>query len=335
MKKLMSIIVISMFMLSFVACGTAPVAEETAAEEAPVAEEAAAEEAAAEEAPEADADNPLAGKAVDENGDPYLLGYVLNETSSGWMSANLGYVKSLWERAGGEFVSFVSDYDMNLELSMFDDMKQLEPDVILVHPSDSAAIAPAVQVDRDEGYPVFAVDVGVVGADVDSYIHIDQVELGAACGEFIKSKFSADNPAVIIEIAGGLQQNIAQQRLEGFHKVIDDVPYAEIVQTIDTGWSSDVAFDGIQDAFERNDNINVLYTHSDFMMQGILEGLRAKNRLIPAGQEGHIVLCSIDGDPTGLKGMRDGYIDAIAEHNPVLHAAIAVNVMLAELYGQP
>ena len=224
---------------------------------------------------------------------------------------------------------------MNLELSMFDDMKQLEPDVILVHPSDSAAIAPAVQVARDEGYPVFAVDVGVVGADVDSYIHIDQVELGAACGEFIKSKFSADNPAVIIEIAGGLQQNIAQQRLEGFHKVIDDVPYAEIVQTIDTGWSSDVAFDGIQDAFERNDNINVLYTHSDFMMQGILEGLRAKNRLIPAGQEGHIVLCSIDGDPTGLKGMRDGYIDAIAEHNPVLHAAIAVNVMLAELYGQP
>ena len=116
--------------------------------------------------------------------------------------------------------------------------------------------------------------------------------------------------------------------------IIVNVPYAEIVQTIDTGWSSDVAFDGIQDAFERNDNINVVYSHSDFMMQGVLEGLRVKNKLVPAGEDGHIVVCSIDGDSTGLQGIRDGYIDAIAEHNPVLHAAITVNVILAELYGQ-
>jgi ABC-type sugar transport system substrate-binding protein len=70
------------------------------------------------------------------------------------------------------------------------------------------------------------------------------------------------------------------------------------------------------------------------MMQGVLEGLRVKNKLFPAGEENHIVICSIDGDRTGLKGVRDGYIDAIAEHSPVLHAAITVNVILAELYGQ-
>lgn len=312
----------------------APTAEAPAAEVPAVEEVPAAEEAPAAEAP-ADTDNPLAGKAVDENGDPYLLGYVLNETSSGWNAAGLGYIESLWKRAGGEFVSYVSDYDMNLELSMMDDLKQLKPDAILVHPSDSYAIAPAVQAGMDEGYPVFAMDMGVLGADVDSYIHIDQRELGKACGEYVRDHFSTDNPAVILEIAGGLEQNGAQQRQEGFHKVIDNVPYATIVQVIDTGWSSDVAFDGIQDAFERNDGINVVYSHSDFMMQGILEGLRVKNKLFPLGDPNHIMICSIDADRTGLKGIRDGYIDAIAEHSPVLHAAITVNVILAELYGQP
>lgn len=334
MKKLLSITMIVAFMLSFAACSSGAAAEEAPTAEEPAAEAPAAEEPVAEEPAVVGADNPLAGKAVDENGDPYLLGYVLNETSSGWMSANLGYTKSLWERAGGEFVSYVSDYDMNKELSMMDDLKQLTPDAILVHPSDSAAIAPAVQTAMDEGYPVFAVDMAVTGAEVNSYIHIDQVMLGEACGEYIAANFSAEKPAVILEIAGGLQQSGAQQRMEGFHNIIEPLDYAEIVQTVDTGWSSDVAFDGIQDAFERNDNINVLYSHSDFMMQGILEGLRVKNKLVPAGEEGHIVLCSIDGDPTGLAGIRDGYIDAIAEHNPVLHAAIAVNVILAELYGQ-
>lgn len=337
-KKIVLMILALVVLISVVGCTqSAPVAEEptddVVVEEAET-EEVVAEDAGEEEAVVEDADNPLAGKAVDENGDPYLLGYVLNETSSGWNTAGLGYIESLWKRAGGEFVSYVSDYDMNLELSMFDDLKQLDPDAILVHPSDSAAIAPAVQAAQDDGYPVFAMDMGVVGAQVDSYIHIDQVELGAACGEYVKENFSADNPAVILEIAGGLQQTGAQQRQEGFHSVVDNVDYAEIVQIIDTQWSSDIAFDGIQDAFELNDNINVVYSHSDFMMQGILEGLRVKDKLIPRGDDGHIVICSIDGDPTGLKGMRDGYIDAIAEHSPVLHAAITVNVILAELYGQ-
>jgi ABC-type sugar transport system substrate-binding protein len=333
MKKQFTILLAILLMLSFVGCGTASTTEEAPAAEAPAEETVA--EAPADAAAVEDADNPLAGKAVDENGDPYLLGYVLNETSSGWMSANLGYTKSLWERAGGEFVSYVSDYDLNLETSMMNDLEQLDPDAILVHPSDSAAIAPAVQNALDAGYPVFAVDMAVTGADVKSYVHIDQVKLGEACGQYIADNFSADNPAVVLEIAGGLQQSGAQQRMEGFHNIVEPLDYAEIVQTVDTGWSSDVAFDGIQDAFERNADINVLYTHSDFMMQGILEGLRVKGKLNPAGEEGHIVLCSIDGDPTGLQGIRDGYIDAIAEHNPVLHAAVTINVILAELYGQP
>jgi ABC-type sugar transport system substrate-binding protein len=58
-----------------------------------------------------------------------------------------------------------------------------------------------------------------------------------------------------------------------------------------------------------------------------------KNKLIPAGQKGHIVVLSIDGDPTGLKGIRDGFIDADAENNPVLFAAVAVNMAIAKVHG--
>lgn len=333
MRKALVMVMVLALLAAVVGCTATDVPDtEPAGEETPVV----ADSEAPADAPEvADEDNPLAGKAVDENGDPYLLGYILNETSSGWNTAGLGYIESLWKRAGGEFVSFVSDYDMDKEVTMMNDLKQMNPDAILVHPSDSYAIAPAVQAAMDEGYPVFAMDMGVIGADVDSYIHIDQRMLGKACGEYIVDNFSDDNPAVILEIAGGLEQNGAQQRQEGFHKAIEGISYCEIVQVIDTGWSSDVAFDGIQDAFERNPEINVVYSHSDFMMQGVLEGLRVKGLLVPRDEDGHIVIASIDGDQTGLKGIRDGYIDAIAEHSPVLHAAITVNVILAELYGQP
>ena len=281
------------------------------------------------------ADNPLSGKAVGENGKPYLLGYVLNETSSGWMSANANYTKSLWERAGGVFRMFASDYDLNKEISMMNDLLQMDPSAILVHPSDSFAIAPAVKAAVDAGYPVVAVDMGVEGTPVTSYVHHNQRDLGRVVGEYFIKAFSPSNPGRILEIAGGLEQNGAQQRQEGFHKAIEGVDYLEIVQIIDTGWSSDVAFSGIQDAFQRNPGINALYTHSDFMMPGIIEGLRSQGKLIPAGQPGHIILGSIDADQRGLQNIRDGYIDVNAENNPVLHGAVAVNVILAKLYGQP
>lgn len=334
MKRTMSLILALMLVFSLAACSSpapenSPAADPTAtpADNTPADDNKTPE-------PAADDDNPLAGLAVKEDGTPYLLGYIFNETGSGWMSNNVGYVESLWKRAGGEFYSFCSDYDLNKEISAMDDLKQMSPDAILVHPSDSSAIAPAVQSAMDEGYPVFAVDMGVIGTTPTSFVHADQVEMGKACGEYIKANFSEENPALVLEIAGGLQQDGAQQRQRGFHEAVEGVPYITIVQTIDGNWESDKAFDGVQDAFERNPDINVIYTHSDIMMQGIIEGLRVKDRLIPRGEEGHITICSIDGDQTGMKAIRDGYVDAIAENNPVMHAAVVINVILSYLHGE-
>jgi ribose transport system substrate-binding protein len=279
--------------------------------------------------------NPLAGKAVDANGQPLLLGYVGNENSSGWMSNANSYLKSLWERAGGKVVEYISDYDLIKEVSMMDDLIQMKPAAILVHPSDSAAIAPSVQKALDMGIPVFTVDMGVTGAQVISYVHVDQAAMGAMDADYIRDHYSADNPARVLELTGSLDQNGAQLRQKGFDDELKSVPYATIVQTIDTKWMSDNAFTGVQDAFQRNPDINVIYSHSDFFMQGILQGLQSINKLIPAGQAGHIVVLSIDADQVGLKGIRDGYIDADVENNPVLSMAITVNVILANNYGQP
>jgi ribose transport system substrate-binding protein len=318
------------------AAPAAPAAAAPAVVDTAVPAAAAPAAAPAVAAPTADASNPLAGKAVDLNGKPILLGYVGNENSSGWMSNANGYLKSLWERAGGKIVTYISDYDLNKEVSMMADLMQMKPAAILVHPSDSAAMAPSAQKALDMGIPVFAVDMGVTGAKVISYAHVDQAAMGALDADYIRDHFSADKPALVLELTGALNQNGAQLRQKGFDEELAKVaPYAKIVQTIDTKWMSDNAFTAVQDAFQRNPDINVIYSHSDFFMQGILQGLQSINKLIPAGQKGHIMVLSIDADQVGLKGIRDGYIDADAENNPVKSMAISVNAVLATLYGKP
>lgn len=153
MKKSFLVLVVLALLASMVACAPAATPE--------VKEEATSAEAApAAAAPAADADNPLAGLAVDKDGKPLLLGYVGNENSSGWMSNANAYLKSLWERAGGEVVEYISDYDLTKEVSMMDDLMEKKPAAILVHPSDSAAIAPSVKKSNGYGYPCFCSGYG-------------------------------------------------------------------------------------------------------------------------------------------------------------------------------
>ena len=275
----------------------------------------------------------LAGLAVKADGTPYLLGMISNEMRSGWVSAFIGYSESLWEHAGGKFKFFVSEYDMNVELAQMNDLLELNPAAILLHASDSHGIAPGVAKARQAGFPVFPLDVEVIGTPVDGFVHINQLDLGRKDAEYVAKTFSASNPAVILELTGGLEQDIAIKRRDGFDNYLKNISYVQIVQTIDTKWSSDNALKAVMDALERNPNINCIYGHSDFFVQGILQGLKIKNKLIPIGQKGHVVVCSIDADPTGLKGVRDGYIDCIAEHSPVLHAAILFNMIVAKLHG--
>lgn len=277
--------------------------------------------------------SPLAGLAVKEDGTPMVLGYILNETSSGWMSTSYGYTKALWENAGGEFIGYVSDYDSQYESDSIDQLMELGADAILVHPGDSYAIAPKVQQAMEAGFPVFAMDMGVEGAEVISYVHQDQYSAGAACAQGVMDAFSAENPANVLIIAGGLEQNGAQQRQAGFEDAVADCDYVNIVYTVDTGWSSDKAFDGIMTMFESNPEINCIYTHSDFMMQGIIEGLRTKGRLFPAGEEGHIFMASIDADDLGIATLKDGYLDVIGELNSAMHSVVTINAIIAYLHG--
>ena len=284
--------------------------------------------------PDTGDDFPLAGMAVDENGDPYLLGFVGSEIASGFMTAMIGYSDSVWTRAGGEFISMVSENNAELELTLMNDMIEMDPDMIWVHPTDIFAISPGVEAAREAGIPVFAINMEVIGADVDCWIHSSQTDMGAKIGEAMRDYFSEDNPAVILEIGGSLKQDAAVKRKEGFDSVADECDYLTTDQTIFCEWSNDLSMSAVLDAFERNPDINAIFTHSDCMLNGIVEGLRQKGLLKLVGEEGHIWTGSVDLDSTGANALREGYIDVDIEFSPPIHVAIGANLALAFLYGQ-
>ncbi|MCJ7446113.1 MAG: sugar ABC transporter substrate-binding protein, partial [Bacteroidales bacterium] len=318
---------------SLTGCKTTTTTETTAAATTAAATTVAETTAAATTAAETTAADILAGKAVDENGKPYLLGYEANEVGSGWMSSSVGYAESIWKRMGGEFVSFVSGQDLAKELSQMDDLLQMKPDAILLHASDSKAIAPAVTKVQAAGVPVFAIDMGVE-ADVVSFVTMDQNTMGIAAGNYIKDNFSADNPANILVIAGSLKQDAAIIREGGFESVVKTLPYAKISQIIDCNWTAEKGLNGVLDAFQRDPTINAIFTHSDLYDQAIVQGLKQVGKLFKVGEAGHVVVLGIDGAPDGVAQINAGYLDGSAENNALMDVCGSFSVILGHLYGQ-
>jgi ribose transport system substrate-binding protein len=319
---------------SLVGCKTTTTETTVAATTAAATTAAATTVAATTAAPETTAADELAGKAVDTSGTPYLLGYEANEVGSGWMSSSVGYAESIWKRMGGKFVSFVSGQDLAKELSQMDDLLQMKPNAILLHASDSKAIAPAVIKVQAAGVPVFALDMGVEGADVASFVTMDQNTMGIAAGNYIKDNFSADNPANILVIAGSLKQDAAIIREGGFESVVKTLPYAKISQIIDCNWTAEKGLNGVLDAFQRDPTINAIFTHSDLYDQAIVQGLKQVDKLFKVGEKGHVVVLGIDGAPDGVAQINAGYLDGSAENNALMDVAGSFCMILGKLYGQ-
>ena len=185
MKKTISILLALALMVFAFGCTAA----EPVAEPAPEAAEAATE--AVEEALEEVAAHPLAGKAVDENGEPLVLGYLSCDVMNDWTSTCQGVSRTLWEAAGGEVICYVSNYDLALEVSYMNDLIELGVDAIIYQCSDSYAGAPAVEAAKAAGIPIITVDMDVEGADSDCYVHIDQPGMGKTCGHWIIDRYSA------------------------------------------------------------------------------------------------------------------------------------------------
>ncbi len=316
-----------------------PAAEETEVAEEPAAEEPAEEEAAAEEpaeeepAVEVSSENWLEGLAVKEDGTPMKLGYITNEVMSNWMSTNVNYTKTLWERAGGEFITFCSNQDISLEISQVDDLIELNPDAILFHTSDTSGIVPSVEKVNNLGIPTFAVDVAI-DAPVISFIRTDSHDHGEMPARYLAEEiFSEDNPAKIIELMGGLEQNLAVEIRDGFNAVVDEVPYMEVLSQIDTKWLSENAMNAVMDSMERYPDANCLFAHATMFTPGALNGLDLIGKLVPTGEEGHIVFASVVSDRDGIQAIRDGYIDVCASHYPAVQAIVSVEAILTYLHG--
>ena len=208
-----------------------------------------------------------------------------------------------------------SDVDYQSQVRAIRDMTRRGAKGILIAPTDSEAVVPAIQDARRAGVTVIAVDTPTdPESAVDALFATDNVRAGELIGRYARAKAREDGfePKIaMLDLAPGIGSG--EQRHDGFLKgfgIKDGDP--EIVGSVDTEGDEAKGRAGMEQLLRANPEINVVYAVNEPAAFGAAAALDAAGK-----SQDDVILVSVDGGCDAIKdGVRPGVIDATAQQYP-------------------
>ncbi len=193
---------------------------------------------------------------------------------------------------------------------------------ILITPSDSKAILPAIKKARAKGVLVIALDSPTDPQDgTDALFATDNKKAGQLIGEYAKAAMTG-KPAKIatLDLAPGVA--VGQLRHDGFlagFGVAAGDP--SIACSQDTGGDQAKGQTAMENCLQKAPDINLVYTINEPAALGAYTALKAK------GREKDVMIVSVDGGCAGTQAVKDGKIAATSQQYPLLMAEKGVKAV--------
>ncbi|WP_430755101.1 sugar ABC transporter substrate-binding protein [Magnetovirga frankeli] len=176
-----------------------------------------------------------------------------------------------------------------------------QPDIIIVQPTDNAALAEPLLAANAVGIPVVAYDQYISGGRLAAYVTSDNRQAGYLDGEYIADHFTDQRPIrlVLVEYP---HVSSTVERLNGFLDALDDQgqPYRilKAYKAVQPEEGRRVGEAMLRD-FPEPGSIDVVFAVNDGGGLAVVEALEA------AGRD-EIVVASIDGDPKSVRRIANG-----------------------------
>jgi len=208
-----------------------------------------------------------------------------------------------------------SDVDTQSQISALRSMTERGAKGILIAPTDSEAVVPAIREARRAGVTVIAVDTPTEPRSaVDALFATNNRRAGVLIGRYARAKAQEEGiePRIaMLDLAPGITSG--QLRHEGF---LEGFGIAEgdrrIVGSVNTEGDEAKGRAGMEQLLRRDPDINIVYTVNEPAAFGAADALDAAGK-----SDGDVILVSVDGGCDAIKdGVRPGEIDATAQQYP-------------------
>ena len=211
------------------------------------------------------------------------------------------------------------DGDNATQVTAIENMISGGAKAILITPSDTKAIVPAVKKARSAGVLVIALDTPTEPQDAtDALFATDNFKAGVLIGEYAKAAM-AGKPAKIatLDLAPGI--TVGQLRHDGFLKGYGiKEGDSQILCSQDTRGDQAKGQTAMENCLQKAPDINVVYTINEPAAAGAYQALKS------AGKDKGVLIVSVDGGCVGVKNVKAGHLAATSQQYPLKMAAMGV-----------
>ena len=211
------------------------------------------------------------------------------------------------------------DGDNASQVTAIENMVAAGAKAILITPSETKAIVPAIRKARAAGVLVIALDSPTDPQDAtDALFATDNFKAGLLIGRYAKAAMAA-KPAKIATLDLNPGVTVGKLRHDGFlqgYGIKDGDP--SIVCSADTQGDQAKGQTAMENCLQRAPDINVVYTINEPAAAGAYRALRA------AGRDKNVLIVSVDGGCAGVRNVKAGVIAATSQQYPLKMAVLGV-----------
>lgn len=212
--------------------------------------------------------------------------------------------------------------DTAKQVSGIEDLILKKVDLLIINPTDSAAISSAVQSANDAGIPVITVDRSADEGEVVTFIASDNVAGGEQAAKYIVEQLGEN--AKVVELEGVSGASATRERGEGFHNIADK--QLDVLTSQTAEFDRTKGLNVMENMLQGNKDIQGVFAHNDEMALGAIEAIKA------AGKD--ILVVGFDGNEDALKAVEAGELSATIAQQPTLIGEEAITAAEKILKGE-
>jgi len=183
------------------------------------------------------------------------------------------------QKAGLDLVVLDAQDKVDKQVADIEDLVQKKVKVILINPTDAAAVVPAIKRANTAGIPVITVDRGAGGGAVAFHIASDNVAGGKLAGDLVCKLLGGKGKAVELEGIPG--SSAARDRGQGFNAALKaGCPGVAVVSRQTANFDRAQGLTVMENVLQAQPAIDAVFAHNDEMALGALQAVRASKRPI-------------------------------------------------------
>lgn len=238
-------------------------------------------------------------------------------------------MKRACEDRGWKFESAISNFDSAVQTNQIINYISKKPDAIITDPIDSEGIIDAQDKAVEEGIPVAVIDTPTTGGTVAITVAFDNYLAGQMAAREIVKRLEekyGEPKGTVLNAYGAMSSWAWRLRKEGMDdemKKYSNINYLTVPAQGDMKKTKDA----LNNAIAQHKVIDAVHAPSDNPALGLVEALKEQKMWKKVGEEGHVIIVTIDAEPVALQGIEDGYYDATVCQDCACYGEIPIELL--------